>query len=128
MVVPNYRWTKGEEHTYYHYVPYNLCCLAAMTENMCHTEIIDAYFQNMDESQFAESLQASDPDIVGITVIMDQFSSTGHLAAQIVKTLKPKVKVIMGGVYATMNPEYAIRDGNIDYYHSENRRRWQTPA
>jgi radical SAM superfamily enzyme YgiQ (UPF0313 family) len=114
LVVPNYRWTAGEEHTYYHYVPYNLCCLAAMVEDLCHVEIIDAYFQDMDISQFTEAIRKSNPQIMGITVIMDQFSSTGHRAAEIAKGINPDIHTMLGGVYATMNPEHAAADENID--------------
>ena len=115
LVVPNYKWVAGEEHTYYHYVPYNLCCLAAMVEDICRIEIIDAYFNDMDQKKFAQALADTDPDIVGITVIMDQFSATGHLVAEMTKTIDPKIQVVIGGVYATMNPGHAIQDENVDY-------------
>lgn len=115
LVVPNYRWEQRDEHTFWTYVPYGLCCLAAMVEEMCEVEIIDAYERGLTPEELAEALKNAKPDIVGITVIMDQFASTGHLAASIAKSLNPDVTVIMGGVYVTMNPSAAIEDMNVDY-------------
>lgn len=115
LVVPNYRWSPGDEHTFWTYAPYGLCCLAAMVEDVCEVEIIDAYGFGMTPEELTAALSKSNPDIVGITVLMDQFAAAGHLAAKLVKTLNPAIKVIMGGVYATINPEAAIDDHNVDY-------------
>lgn len=115
LVVPNYHWSEGDEHTYWTYLPYGLCCLAAMVEDLCSVEIIDAYESNMTSEEFSQALKKADPDVVGITVIMDQFASSGHRAAGIAKSVKPEAIVMMGGVYSTMNPETAIKDINVDY-------------
>ena len=115
LVVPNYRWRQGDEHTFWTYAPYGLCCLAAMVEDICDVEIIDAYGCAMTPDEFVGALVKSKPDVVGITVLMDQFAAAGHLAAKLSKSLNPDVKVILGGVYATINPEAAMEDNNVDY-------------
>ena len=115
MVVPNYRWNQGDRHTFWTYAPYGLCCLAAMVEDVCNVEIIDAYGADMTVESFSIALAVSKPDIVGITVLMDQFAATGHRVAEIAKALSPDVKVILGGVYATINPEEAIADPHVDF-------------
>ena len=115
LVVPNFNWIHGEEHTFWDYVPYNLCLLAAMVEDICEVDIIDAYAKNMDVHEFKEAVIKSNPDIVGITVLIDQFAKTGHLAADIVKSADTDIIVIMGGVYVTMSPDVAIADENVDY-------------
>jgi anaerobic magnesium-protoporphyrin IX monomethyl ester cyclase len=115
LVVPNYRLAKDAEHMYYAYAPYNLCILAAMVEDLCDVEIIDAYVDNLTETDLADILRESSSDIIGITVIMDQMANTGHKVAKIAKQINPDIQTIMGGVYAIMNPMTAIRDDNVDY-------------
>ncbi|MDQ5985804.1 MAG: hypothetical protein CSYNP_01521 [Syntrophus sp. SKADARSKE-3] len=115
LVVPNYRWNEGDQHTFWIYAPYGLCCLAAMVEDICDVEIIDAYGSDMTPETLGVALKKSNPDIVGITVLMDQFAATGHRVAEIVKSLNPAITVILGGVYATINPEAAISDPHVDY-------------
>jgi len=46
---------------------------------------------------------------------MDQFSASGHFAAKLTKSISPNIKVILGGVYATVNPELAVEDEHVDY-------------
>ncbi len=115
LVVPNYRWAGGEEHTFWHFIPYNLCCLAAMVEDVCEIEIIDAYAADMKVSELTIALRKSNPDVIGITILMDQFAPAGHLCAKLVKLWRSDRIVIMGGVYATVNWETAIQDENVDY-------------
>ena len=115
LVVPNFRWCVGDKNTYWHYIPYNLCILASMVKDICNIKIIDAYNENLTKDQFSEMVRKSNPDVVGITVLMDQFAGAGHNAAEIVKSINPKINVIMGGVYVTVNPDLAMEDKNIDY-------------
>ena len=115
LVVPNYRWSQGDEHTYWVYPPYGLCCLAATIESRYEVEIIDAYFQDLSEDELEQAVKASSPDVVGITVIMDQFADSGHKTAAVVNRIDNNIKILFGGVYATLNPHQAIKDDNIDY-------------
>jgi radical SAM superfamily enzyme YgiQ (UPF0313 family) len=86
-----------------------------MVEDICDVEIIDAYGFGMTPEALSDALRRSNPDVIGITVLMDQFAAAGHLAAKIAKSLRSDIKVIMGGVYATINPETAIEDHHVDY-------------
>lgn len=115
LVVPNFRWSNWEQNTLWHYIPYNLCLLAAMVKDLCEVTIIDANVSEMDENGFARALEASQPDVVGITVLMDHYAPAAHKAAAIAKSIGKEVKVILGGVYATVNPSLAMNDSNIDY-------------
>ncbi|WP_419786434.1 B12-binding domain-containing radical SAM protein [Pseudodesulfovibrio sp.] len=114
LTVPNNRWTEGDESSFWHFVPYNLCMLASMIRDMCDVEILDANFHNLSAEAFVEELKTRKPDVVGVTVLMDQFANTGHKAAELAHKALPGVKVVMGGVYTTMNPERAIADENVD--------------
>ncbi len=115
LVVPNLRWCKGDESTFWHFIPYNLCLLAAMVEDLCRVEIIDAYSDDLTESELLSVLKKAEPDVVGITVMMDQFADAGHLVCDLVKSWMPSVQVVMGGVYVTVNAETVIKDLNVDF-------------
>ncbi|MDO8603597.1 MAG: radical SAM protein [Candidatus Omnitrophota bacterium] len=115
LVVPNFRWVNSDINALWHYTPYNLCLLAAVIKDICDVSILDAYTSNMSEDAFKSELRKLNPDIVGITVLMDQYASSGHTAAKIAKSINREIIVVMGGVYATVNPERAVKDNNIDF-------------
>jgi len=115
LVVPNFRWRDSDPNALWDYTPYNLCLLAAMIEDFCDVDIIDAYGTNMDHEELKELLKKRMPDVVGFTVLMDQYAPAGHYVAEIVKSINKDIIVVVGGVYATTNPDKAIADPNIDY-------------
>lgn len=115
LVVPNFKWANWDVNTLWHYIPYNLCLLAAMVEDLCDVTILDANQSDMTEADFKNAIKEQAPDVVGITVLMDQYAFAGHKIATLTKSVNKDVCVVMGGVYATMNPEEVIKDNNIDY-------------
>ncbi len=115
LVVPNFRWCETDNRFLWDFIPYNLCLLAAVVQGSCDIRIIDAYHEDMDQNAFAAAIKEFSPHVVGITVLMDQCAPAGHLSAQIVKEMDEGITVVMGGVYATVNPDLAIADDNVDY-------------
>lgn len=115
LVVPNFRWSDWDVNTLWHFIPYNLCLLAAMIEDTSDVNILDAYKVDMSEEAFKAEIEKLNPDVVGITVLMDQYATSGHTAARLIKSVSKDIKVILGGIYATVNPEKAIKDANIDF-------------
>ncbi len=115
LVLPNYRWVGGDASTLWQIVPYNLCLLAAMVRDLCEVSILDAYMADMTPEAVRRELAARAPDVVGVTVMMDQFAPSGHAVAAMAREVLPGATVLMGGVYMTVNPEIAIADANIDY-------------
>ena len=114
LVVPNFRWSEWDKNTLWHYIPYNLCLLGAVVEDIVDVSIVDAYKEDMTEQLFAGKIRELKPDIVGITVLFDQYAQSGHKTARLVKQVNNKIKTVMGGVYATTNPDKVIEDKNID--------------
>ena len=112
LVVPNFKWCDWDKNTLWHYIPYNLCLLAAMVEDIAKVSIIDAYKEDLTEQEFSDRLKGEKPDIVGVTVLFDQYAASGHKVAEIAKKLG--TKVVMGGVYATTNSQTVKEDTNID--------------
>jgi len=115
LVVPNFRWCDWDKNTLWHFIPYNLCLLAPMVEKMCEVEILDANILNLTEDGFKSAMENLKPDVVGITVLMDQYGPAGHKTAELVEAYNKDTTIIMGGVYATVNSERVMEDSNIDY-------------
>lgn len=113
LVVPNFRWIDSDKNALWHYLPYNLCLLAACIRDIADVTIVDAYKKDMSVVQLRDVLQHLHPDLVGITVLMDKYGPSGHMVAKIAK--KIGAKTVMGGVYASMNAEEVAKDVNIDY-------------
>lgn len=115
FIIPNFRWQEADEHTRWHVVPYNVCLLAATIRDLCAVEVIDANIDNLTPEEVGERLLQARFDVVGITVMMDQFAVAGHKAAAIAREKLPMATIIMGGVYPTVNPEDVIADANVNY-------------
>ena len=112
LVVPNFRWSDADENALWHYVPYNLCLLASCVRDICDVTILDAYKQGLTQAQFADRLAGLNPNIVGVTAMMDKYGPSAHTAARIAK--EHGATTIIGGVYATVNTEQAAADPNVD--------------
>lgn len=114
LVVPNFRWVNSDPNTLWHYLPYNLCMLASMIRGICDIEIVDAHQSDMSIQDFGDKIALINPDVVGITVLMDEYGDAGHLCAKKVKEIG-NITTVIGGVYATVNSEQVMEDINIDY-------------
>jgi len=84
-----------------------------MIKDIAEVTIVDAYKEDLSQREFRARLKSLKPDVVGITVLFDQYAQSGHLAALIAKKLG--AIVVMGGVYATTNFSKVIEDEHIDY-------------
>ena len=73
-------------------------------------KIIDAYKDNLSEEELTKKIINYKPDIVGTTVLMDQYSKVALLTTKVIKDISPKIITVLGGVYATTNPKNAIED------------------
>lgn len=115
LCVPNFRWVDNDKNALWHYLPYNLCILAACLRQSGFNDIsiVDAYKQDMSMEKLHSVLRQLSPDVVGITVLMDKYGPSGHMVAKIAKDMG--AITVMGGVYASMNAEEVIKDENIDY-------------
>ncbi len=115
LCIPNLAWQDADKSVVWHITPYNLCLLASMIRDFCDVKIVDANFYNYSHEEFQAQLTEYQPDVVGITVMMDQFAKSGHLASSLAREALPDCVITMGGVYTTINHDQAVQDPNIDY-------------
>jgi anaerobic magnesium-protoporphyrin IX monomethyl ester cyclase len=115
LILPNLNWIDKDMNALWDVLPWNLCMLAAMIEDFCEVEILDAYKKNLTQDQLSVEIKNINPDVVGVSVLMDQYGKAGHMVAEITKLIDGDILTVMGGVYATVNPEFVVKDDNIDY-------------
>lgn len=114
LVIPNQRWFRRE--AYWHLHPYALALLAAMLDRTKYeVRIVDANIDNFTEDQFENVVRDWMPDLVGASVLANEFGITGDITAQCVKRASPGTITVIGGVYPTTRPKDAIRNPAVDY-------------
>lgn len=80
FLIPNFHWIDEDVNALWDLVPWNLCQIAAMVEDICaEVKIIDAYKENLSREDLLKRIKNYNPDIVGITVLMDQYGEAAHI-------------------------------------------------
>lgn len=115
LCIPNFSWQSADAGVKWHVVPYALCLLAATVRDICDVTVIDANLENLSEEAFETRLREDCFDVVGVSVMMDQFAVAGHKAVAAARRALPRAVTIMGGVYPTVCAEDALRDENLDF-------------
>lgn len=114
LVIPNAKWYRRE--SYWHLHPYALALLAAMLDKERYSvRIVDANIDDYSPERFGEEVAQWRPDLVGFSVLANEFGITGHVGARAAKQARPEVITVLGGVYPTTRPRDAIGDAAVDY-------------
>jgi len=104
FVYPNPKWQNWSTITNWDLHPYNICLLASMIRNDREVDILDANIDKLTLEQFSNSLRERKPDICGISIITNEYATSGLIAAKKVKEIDPNIIVVIGGVSAISNP------------------------
>ncbi len=114
LVIPNQKWYRKE--AFWHLHPYALAILAAMPGiRERDVMIVDANIDDLSEEQFEDVVRGFRPDLMGASVLANEFGITGHIACECAKHVSPSIVTVLGGVYATTRPADAIRNHAVDY-------------
>lgn len=114
LVIPNQKWYRKE--CYWHLHPYALAILASMlNRDKYNIRIVDANIDNLTPKEFEETLREWVPDVMGVSILANEFGVTGHVAAECAKNVSGDIVTVLGGVYPTTRPKDAIDDENVDY-------------
>ena len=112
LTQPNYSWFSRRARRL---LPYNLGLLnAALKKALYESWIFDPNFQDLSEQAVREELIRTKPDAVGITSFSTEYIRETTRMSQLVKEELPQAIVILGGVLATVLPEKAMEDPNVD--------------
>ncbi|MBF0269677.1 MAG: radical SAM protein [Alphaproteobacteria bacterium] len=114
LVIPNSEWYAPG--TFWHLHPYPLALLAAMLDRNDHViHILDANADALTPGQFEAAVRDWQPDVVGVSVLANEFAVTGHVACSCVKNVSKTIVTVLGGVYPTSRPADAIKDSHVDF-------------
>jgi radical SAM superfamily enzyme YgiQ (UPF0313 family) len=114
LVIPNSKWLN--ESAFWHLHPYPLTLLAsALPRDRFDIRIVDSNLDNHSLADFSQVVKDWSPEVVGFSVLANEYGVTGHKAAGAVKAVNPAIVTVMGGVYATTRPFDVISDPNIDF-------------
>ncbi len=116
FLMPNFNWIDEDVNALWDLLPWNLCQLASMVEDITSdVMVIDAYKEKLSKEEITKRIKNYNPDIIGLTVLMDQYHKAAHITTKLIKDISKDIITVLGGVYATSNSEQAIEDENLDY-------------
>lgn len=116
LMYPNFKWSgKWEDRTIWKLHPYNLCLLSAMVDKKYNVKIADANMGNLSRDEFAELIKTEKPDILGISVLADEYGESGLIASKIAKEVDPNIKTVFGGVNAVSDSGPIAKNPYVDY-------------
>jgi len=72
-------------------------------------EVIDAKFEGINLTEVHERIKVCKPDIVGITMVTEDFRSASHVA-QLVKEVDSNILVVVGGPHPTAVPTRTLEE------------------
>ncbi|MBT9141753.1 MAG: hypothetical protein DDT32_00745 [Syntrophomonadaceae bacterium] len=96
LSIPNLRWHKTD-FTVWTLHPYNLCLLSAMIQEEYDVAIVDANIDNLSRNEFVIAIQREKPDVVGISILTNEYGEAGHIAVKLVKDVNSNIVTVMGG-------------------------------
>jgi len=116
FIVPNFHWIDEDVNALWDLFPWNLCQIASVIEDISEDiKIIDSYKENLSIEELKKQVAEFKPDMVGTTVLMDQYAGVAPMITKLVKEISKDIITILGGVYAMANPSRAMKDENLDY-------------
>ena len=115
LIQPNMKWINWNWKTSWDVHPMNLCLLGAMIRNDYDVTVIDANASDQTPEQFKKIIEDLKPDLVGLTLLTNEYWESAHLGAQYVKEVNPDIINVIGGVYATVSYKTIYADTHFDY-------------
>lgn len=69
----------------------------------------------LSEKKLALQIKKYDPSVVGISVMFTAFVQDAFDVAKIVKSVNPKIKVVLGGAHVSIDPKSVVKNKNVDF-------------
>ena len=116
FVIPNTRWHREGDGRYWNHIPYPEGILTAvLRKNGFIVNHIDANVNDYSENELFEELSKKAGKVVGISALSVEYRDSVHKTFSIIKSARPYVKTVLGGVYPSISPEVAKKDENVDF-------------
>ena len=115
LVQPNMKWMNWNWKTSWDIHPLNLCLLGAPIKDDYNVTIVDANLENYTPEQFKQVIVNLNPDLVGLTLLTNEYAEVAHIGAKLIREVNPEIITVLGGVYATVSYKAIYSDSNLDY-------------
>lgn len=115
LVQPNMKWADWNWKTSWDIHPMNLCLLGAVIRDTYDVVVVDANLEDYTPEAFKKVILDLKPDMVGLTMLTNEYWEAAHLGARFVKEVDPGIVTVIGGVYATVSYKSIYSDQNFDY-------------
>lgn len=115
LVQPNIKWIDWNWKTSWDLHPYALCLIGAVIRDQYDVTVVDAYIGDQTPEQFKQIIADLKPDLVGLTMMTNEYLGAVHQGAALVKEVDPSIITVIGGVYATVSYQEIYKDINFDY-------------
>ncbi|MCP4024479.1 MAG: B12-binding domain-containing radical SAM protein [Desulfobacteraceae bacterium] len=112
IIIPNTRWF---EKRIWLIASNAVFILTAILKDKYDLSIIDANGSDLSKHEVKRLVGELKPDAVLVSGISIEYHQQFHAVFEIVKQVSPGIVTILGGAYATLMPEEAVKDDNISY-------------
>lgn len=112
LTIPNNRWTGAR--TQWTSFPYTFAVLASVLKDKYEIKILDCAFYDLSEEEVKKQIAEYKPDVIGISCISFENDRDVRLLTKLIKEVDKDCKIILGGIYATLLPEKAMLNKDID--------------
>jgi len=97
-------------------MPMGLLYLASSLRKSGHrVKIVDAAGLGLDGATIIKKVKQFSPDYVGLSCVTANVGAVFGLARHTKESLGKEIKVILGGVHATLAPETCLQETSVDY-------------
>ena len=77
-------------------------------------EILDLFTNHIRKQEFIDKIKNAHPDMIGISAYTENINAVIHLT-KIIKSVLPKIIIVLGGAHVTFLPEEALHHNTVDY-------------
>ena len=91
LVQPNMKWMNWNWKTSWDIHPLNLCLLGALIKDDYEVTIVDANLENHTPEQFKQTIANLNPDLVGLTLLTNEYAEVAHIGAKLIREVNPEI-------------------------------------
>ena len=93
--------------------PSSILSLASFVQQKGHK--VHIYERSMDKKSLSQTLEAFQPDVVSCTLMFTQQIEDMKLVCRELRSLRPHLPILCGGLSASLFPELILQEGLADY-------------
>ena len=116
LINPPYTNFEGMKESAGNTMPLNLAYLSAYLSSKmpCEIKILDCEVEGFGYKEIEDFIKKNKPDLAGITTLTPPMKHVAKIT-EILKSVNPECKVVLGGVHPTALPERTLKETHADF-------------